>query len=75
MNGTSTIRGPSTVATPPRPRDQLTPHLAEDLLDLLCEAGTEINNLVGGGNVVASRLRAMRERIEMARVIVEGGGR
>lgn len=77
MQSSTMIRGPSTpfagavhVAT--RPRDQLTPHLAEDLLDLMAELATEIRNDLGDDNVMLPRLRAMRDRIDMARIVVEG---
>lgn len=51
-----------------REPEYLTEPLANDLLDLLCEAGTEINNLAGDGNVVAARLRQMRARIRHAKL-------
>jgi hypothetical protein len=67
----NTIERESSTAT--RPRDQLTPHLAEDLLELLGEAATEILNNDIETNPVYRRLRAMQNRIETARMVVEAG--
>jgi hypothetical protein len=49
--------------------DRISRHLAESLIDILAEAGTEIFNAAGSGNVVAGRLRAMRSRIEGAAIV------
>lgn len=78
MESSTMIRGPSTpfvpvgASEPPRAMDQLTPQLAEDLIELLGEAGVEIFNACGKGNPVAARLRSMRDRIETSKLVVEG---
>lgn len=58
-----------------RSRDQLTPLLAEDLLELLSEAALEILNNDIETNPVYRRLRDMQTRIDMAAMVVEGGAR
>ena len=54
-----------------KPVDQLSPTIANDLAELLAEAGTEIFNAYGAGNPVAERLREMRDRIQQARIVHE----
>lgn len=48
--------------------DRIYGPLADELVELLTEAGTEIYNAHGPGNIVAARLRAMRDRIQQAQV-------
>lgn len=77
MNGSTLIRGPSTpldriAAAPARQRDQISPQLADDAIALLCELATEIRNELGDGSVLLPRIRSLRDRIDTARVIVEG---
>lgn len=77
MNSSTLIRGPSTplariAAAPARQRDQISPHLAEDAIALLCELATEIRNELGDSSVLLPRIRSLRDRIDTARVIVEG---
>lgn len=52
----------------PRPhgRDALSADIADELLELLTEAATEIYNLSDNKNPVLARLRAMRDRVASA---------
>ncbi|MGH9931000.1 MAG: hypothetical protein ACREA9_17470 [Pyrinomonadaceae bacterium] len=46
--------------------DEISEDLANELVELMSEAATEIYNLAGSGNIVSARLRLMRERIQQA---------
>lgn len=49
--------------------DQISPDLANELVEVLSEAGVEIANLDGSDNIVGERLQALRERIQQAELV------
>jgi hypothetical protein len=54
------------VSQSPQTTDRVSLDLAHELVELLSEAGVEIFNAYGPGNVVLMRLAVMRERIQKA---------
>lgn len=62
------IRRGETVTLLAPPPDLINETLADEVLQVLGEAGTEIHNAYGQGNPVAARIRALRDRIQNARL-------